>query len=149
MRHTRLDHRFVEYVPEILEPGMLYISTTYATAVHKCCCGCGLDVVTPLTPTDWRLTFDGETVSLNPSIGNWEFPCRSHYIIDRGRVVMARPWSDRQVAAERQRDRRAKTEFYGVRRAEPAPPEPRDVQPSGTPIATGLWPTIKRLWRNP
>jgi hypothetical protein len=148
MRHTRLDHRFVEYVPEILEPGMLYISITYATAVHKCCCGCGFDVVTPLTPTDWRLTFDGETVSLSPSIGNWEFPCRSHYIIDRGRVVTARPWSDRQVAAERQRDRRDKTEFYGMRQAEPAPPE-RDVEPSGTPIATGLWPTIKRLWRNP
>jgi hypothetical protein len=149
MRHTRLDHRFVEYIPETIEPGVLYISITYATAVHKCCCGCGLDVVTPLTPTDWQMTFDGATVSLSPSIGNWDFPCRSHYIIDRARVVIAPPWSDRQVAAERHRDHRAKTEFYGVRQAEQALPESRVVQPSGTPVETGLWQTIKRLWRNP
>jgi len=34
-------------------------------------------VVTPLSPTGWSLIFDGETVSLYPSIGNWNFPCRS------------------------------------------------------------------------
>ncbi|MFC4855982.1 DUF6527 family protein [Actinophytocola glycyrrhizae] len=28
---------------------------------------------------DQRRDFNGETVSLSPSIGNWSFPCRSHY----------------------------------------------------------------------
>jgi hypothetical protein len=49
----------------------IYISIRFATVGHKCCCGCGREVITPLSPTDWSLTSDGETVSLHPSIGNW------------------------------------------------------------------------------
>ena len=69
MWHTRLEHRFVEHIPEHLEPGVLYVSMKYATAAHSCCCGCGEEVVTPFTPTDWQMIFDGETVSLRPSVG--------------------------------------------------------------------------------
>lgn len=108
----RLTHRFVQYLPETLEPGILYISLEYVTASHLCCCGCGKEVVTPLSPVSWRLTFDGETVSLWPSIGNWNLPCRSHYIIDGGRVVVARAWSDDQIAAESQRNLDAKASHY-------------------------------------
>lgn len=115
MRHTHLRHEFVTTIPEILEPGVLYISMEYATAVHSCCCGCGVEVVTPFTPTDWKMSFDGETISLWPSIGNWNEPCRSHYIIERSRVVVARPWSNRQIKAEVERDVEAKREFYADR----------------------------------
>jgi hypothetical protein len=76
-----MQHKFVEFVPEDIQPNTLYVSVEYGTAVHKCCCGCGEEVVTPLTPTDWKLKFDGESVSLAPSIGNWSFKCRSHYFI--------------------------------------------------------------------
>ncbi len=69
-RETALTHEFVEYIPEHLKDGTVYVSIPFATAAHKCCCGCGKEVVTPLTPTDWQLTFDGETISLEPSIGN-------------------------------------------------------------------------------
>lgn len=100
-------------MPERLEAGVLYISMDYATAAHRCCCGCGEEIVTPFTPTDWRMTFDGETISLWPSIGNWNLACRSHYVIERNRVIEARPWSDDEVAAERRRDRTAKASFYG------------------------------------
>lgn len=91
MRYNRLQHEFVHYIPEKLHPGVLYVSVDYATTVHSCCCGCGMEVVTPLTPSDWKLIFDGETVSLSPSIGNWKFPCRSHYVVERGRVIEAKP----------------------------------------------------------
>ena len=77
MRHQTLQHRFVRNAPRELEPGVLYISMEYATAVHSCCCGCGERVVTPFTSTDWRMTFDGESVTLNPSVGNWNQDCRS------------------------------------------------------------------------
>jgi hypothetical protein len=50
-----MQHKFVEFIPDELDTGVLYISTTYATVVHKCCCGCGNEVVTPLTPNDWQL----------------------------------------------------------------------------------------------
>jgi len=113
MRHTKLQHRFVESVPDKLEPGILYVSMEYGTAVHRCCCGCGEEVVTPFTPTDWQMIYDGETVSLHPSVGNWSLKCRSHYIIRRGRVVEAGTWTEAQVAAERNRDRVAKAQHYG------------------------------------
>ena len=61
---ARFAHKFVEPIPERLEEGVLYISIHYATGMHLCACGCGHQVVTPLSPTDWEMTFDGETVSL-------------------------------------------------------------------------------------
>jgi hypothetical protein len=76
IRHRRLDHRFVEDIPETLDPGVLYVSMRYATAVHLCCCGCEREVVTPFSPAQWKMTFDGEGVSLHPSIGSWALPCR-------------------------------------------------------------------------
>jgi hypothetical protein len=114
-RHRTLTHRFVPVIPDRLEPGVLYLALEYGTATHNCCCGCGDEVVTPLTPTDWRMTYDGDTVSLWPSVGNWNAACRSHYIIDRGRVLPAGDWSAARIAAERRRDRAAKAEYYGVR----------------------------------
>lgn len=114
MRHTRLDHQFVEHIPDTIEPGVLYISMEYGTAAHSCCCGCGEEVVTPFTPTDWKMTFDGETVSLHPSVGSWSLACRSHYVIRRDRVIEAEPWTDEQIAAERRRDRTAKARHYGT-----------------------------------
>jgi hypothetical protein len=115
MRHTRFEHRFVEHIPECLEPGILYICMEYATAVHSCGCGCGEEVVTPFAPTDWRMMFDGETVSLWPSIGNWNFACRSHYVIQHGQVVEAGAWTDDQVEFKRRKDRAAKALYYATR----------------------------------
>ena len=101
-------HEFVEYIPETLAEGTIYVSIPFATAVHRCVCGCGQEVVTPLTPTDWKLTFDGDTVSLDPSIGNWSFDCWSHYWIVRNRVKWSYQWSDEEIASSRAQDRRAK-----------------------------------------
>lgn len=107
MKHS-LTHEFVDLIPPQLEEGVLYICVKYATAAHSCCCGCGNEVYTPLTPTDWTLIFDGDTVSLDPSIGNWNFSCKSHYWIDRGRVHWARSWSADEIDAGRRRDAQAK-----------------------------------------
>lgn len=101
-----LTHRFVTSFPDELEPGVLYVSVEYDTTIHLCACGCGNQVVLPLHPTAWRLTYDGEAVSIAPSVGNWSFPCRSHYWIDSGRIRWAAPWTDAEVAAGRQRTHR-------------------------------------------
>lgn len=110
----KLNHKFVEFIPDALDDGVLYVSLTHGTAVHRCCCGCGREVVTPLTPTDWKLTFDGETVSLYPSIGNWNFPCRSHYWITQNRIEWAEDWDDWRIAAAEEKGRRMKAKFYGA-----------------------------------
>ena len=47
-----LRHEFVEFIPDELEHGIIYISIRFATASHLCCCGCGNKVVTPIRPTD-------------------------------------------------------------------------------------------------
>ena len=111
-KRMTITHEFVEFVPEQLEEGVLYVSIAYCTAAHQCLCGCGQRVVTPLSPTDWELSFDGRAISLYPSIGSWALPCRSHYWISRGRVRWAGEWSDEQVAAERDADRAAKADYY-------------------------------------
>ena len=90
-RRRSLTVEFVKSVPERLADGVLYVSVEFATAVHLCGCGCRNEVVTPLSRrTGWKLLFDGETVSLTPSIGNWSFPCRSHYFITENNVLWAR-----------------------------------------------------------
>jgi hypothetical protein len=107
-----LEPEFVRHLPDTLEDGKLYISMEFATAAHACCCGCGSEVITPFASTDWSMTFDGETVSLSPSIGNWYLPCQSHYVIRKGEVLQGRHWSKEQVEAEWRRDRRAKAAYY-------------------------------------
>ena len=94
---ARVAHEFVEFIPDKLAPYTVYVSMEYGTAAHACLCGCGHRVITPITPTDWHLTFDGDTISLHPSIGNWNFPCRSHYIINQSRVIWAEQWTREQI----------------------------------------------------
>lgn len=112
MRPSSLSYEFVEYVPDTLEEGKIYISVAFATAAHKCCCGCGHEVITPLSPTDWKLTYDGVSVSLRPSIGNWSFPCQSHYWITRNKVEWVPKWSSEEVTAGRLSDQRTKEEYF-------------------------------------
>jgi hypothetical protein len=100
-RINRVTPEFVTYVPDELEAGRVYVSIQYRVAVHPCCCGCGERVVTPLSPAQWAVAYDGENVSLNPSIAGGR--CNSHYVIARGRVRWLPPLTKRQrrLAAER------------------------------------------------
>lgn len=111
--NTELIPEFVELAPPVLKDGVIYISMIYGSAVHKCCCGCGEKVVTPFGPTDWKLIFDG-SVSLDPSIGNWSFTCKSHYFIRHNKVLWASRWSQEQIDAGRSHDRYLKERYYGT-----------------------------------
>ncbi|MEZ4292043.1 MAG: DUF6527 family protein [Myxococcota bacterium] len=117
MRLKTIRHAFVDQIPKMLDEGVVYVSIEYGTAMHRCCCGCGNEVVTPLTPVDWSVTYDGETISLDPSVGNWSLNCRSHYWITRGRVRWAASWSDEEVEENRAMDRDLKSRFFSSRRA--------------------------------
>jgi len=112
MKRRLIRPEFVEFIPDKVKDGVLYISTRYATATHKCPCGCGEIVVTPIRPTKWTLTWNGETVTLKPSIGNWSLPCRSHYWIVENRIIWARRRSDLEVA----RDKLGKARHLRLRR---------------------------------
>lgn len=114
-RTTFFTVEFVDSIPVVdaMLPGVMYVSMKYATISHRCACGCGLEVVTPLSRTDWRLYYDGETISLHPSIGNWSFPCQSHYWIKNNDVKWAPKWTRRQIEAERRSDLARKLVGFG------------------------------------
>jgi hypothetical protein len=104
---------FVNSFPEPLEEGILYISVRYASAAHKCFCGCGREVVTPLHPTKWQLLFDGKTVSLHPSVGSWSLPCKSHYWLRTNQVIWAAKWSRKQIADGRRQNAALEDIYFG------------------------------------
>lgn len=130
LKHTELEPRFVKGVPRELEPGVLYVSMEYATVVHSCCCGCGLEVVTQLSPTHWELNFNGEAISLWPSVGNWNLPCQSHYVIRRNKVLEGEPWSPAQIRTAYKREKAARDRYYG--QSQPATPSGPAI-PSASP----------------
>ena len=111
-RELVLNHEFVEFIPEDIKEGTIYVSIPYAIVAHRCCCGCGGEVFTPLTPTDWKLIFDGQSISLHPSIGNWNFTCQSHYWIERNAVKWDRRWTCEEIDAGRAIDALAKDQYY-------------------------------------
>lgn len=83
----RLITEEVVTVPEEMKDGVIYVSRKYGTAIHRCACGCGAQTVTPFEgPNGWTLTDGPNGITLRPSIGNQNFPCRSHYWITDGKV---------------------------------------------------------------
>ena len=77
----------VEEIPEQLYEGIFYYSHKYRTATHLCACGCGNRVVTPMKPGFWEIKGPPAKFSISPSIGSFQFPCKSHYFIRGGKVV--------------------------------------------------------------
>ena len=140
MRQTHFSHQIVEFIPERVEEGILYVSHRYGTAVHRCACGCGEEVVTPLSPVDWSIKITSGAVTLDPSIGNWSFACRSHYFIRKGRVVWAGQMSRRQIEGGRALDRKARDRYVEEANREKGP-LPRDV-------VSEAWMVLKRWWKS-
>lgn len=116
-----LQHKFVDSIPDEVPFGWIFICIRYKTAVHQCVCGCGNEVITPLSPTDWKLIFDGQTISLSPSIGNWNFECRSHYWIVRNEIKLSGNWTDKQVKESREKDAIRKKRFFSRRNGKKKP----------------------------
>lgn len=135
-----MKHEFVECIPEALEDRTVYISLKFKTVVHRCPCGCGSEIVTPLSPAEWEFTFNGDTISLHPSVGNWSLPCRSHYWIHRGRVRWARSFTPDEIETVRSRDESDREEWYSssVEDAD-APLDPK-LEPSSAPNKKGRTP---------
>ena len=57
-----------------------------------------------------------DTVSLHPSIGNWSFPCRSHYWIRGNRVVWAGAFFKKDTDEVRRIDQIAREKHFDAPR---------------------------------
>jgi len=143
VRTARFTPDFVEMFPGSLETGVFYISLEYNTGAHLCACGCGAEVVTPLSPAQWSFTYDGQDITVQPSIGNWVLDCGSHYVINRGRVRWAAQFSNEEIASNRIRDRAALAAYAGKN----VDAEPRAAARGARPAAkTGGWRARLSRW---
>lgn len=86
MRISKFDTVFVDRIPLELEYGKLYVCLDCNVVVHLCPCGCNEKVVLPIGKDQWVLKYDGEGVTLSPSVGNFQFNCKSHYFISDSNV---------------------------------------------------------------
>ncbi len=145
MRHNQLRHEFVETIPASLEKGCLYISIRYRTASHLCACGCGTRVVTPIKPAKWNLTYNGETVSLSPSIGRWQLPCKSHYWIRNDQVEWSTGWTDEQIEGGRRCDKEDLRTYYAERVSRTVTPS--NTAPENRSLLDRLWRKVSRRYR--
>jgi hypothetical protein len=140
-RQIHVTPEFIELAPPELKKGVLYVSMVHACVIHRCCCGCGEKVVTPLSPAEWQLSYDGEAISLHPSIGNSRFPCGSHYWVKRGQVVWAPKLTVAEAEAARRFDRATRDAYVGSKSATVAPTP--QAQVAVTEKKRGFW---RRLW---
>ncbi|MEZ4720484.1 MAG: DUF6527 family protein [Flavobacteriales bacterium] len=93
----------------------------YGTASHLCACGCGEKVVTPFGRQFWKLTYDGESVSLRPSIGNWSYQCRSHYWIKNNRIEWDRTYNEAEIKSVRNEQQSENQQFNDQLKQKPKP----------------------------
>ena len=106
----------VQYMPKLLDPGILYVSEDFHTAAHLCACGCGQKVRTPLGPTEWGVRVASHGPTLRPSVGNWQLPCKSHYLITNGSVQWSNQWTDKQIQSGRQKENARRSAYYAARK---------------------------------
>ena len=153
MKLSTICPKFVEFIPRELEQGVLYISERYQTASHLCACGCGVKVVTPLSPVDWRLHKDqAGLVTLHPSIGNWNHPCRSHYWIRKNRIQWAGSMTAGQIERVKAKDIADKARYLDEvnRKKEAHGLDRRTAEPAARPaqvshLDEGIFARLRRL----
>ena len=104
MRLVVIRPKYVQHVPDQLEEGVLYVSERFRICSHLCACGCKEEVVTPLSHAEWRLFKEGELVSLLPSIGNWNYDCKSHYFIEHNGIRWLPKLSAQRIKRVQQKD---------------------------------------------
>lgn len=121
-------------MPQKLEPGVLYLSEEFETAAHLCACGCGSKIRTPLGPTEWRVANSLLGPTLRPSVGNWQQPCRSHYLITRGEIQWAGQWTDEEILSGRLNEDRRRKKYFDARNKQ------------STRAKKGFWNWIKRIF---
>jgi hypothetical protein len=111
---------YVQYIPPSgsVKDGELYISLEFQTAIHKCCCGCGEEVVTPFNPAQWQISDKCGKVSLYPSIGNWSYSCQSHYFIKENRILWADALSEAAIESVKESDKRALESYIANKNTE-------------------------------
>ena len=108
----KIELEYVHYMPKELKLGILYVSEEFGSAAHLCPCGCGSKVRTPLGLTDWTVEVTNKGPTLYPSVGNWQLPCQSHYVIHHGEIKWAGKWTPERIMTGRRNEERLSRAYY-------------------------------------
>lgn len=102
----------VQFMPKELQPGVLYYAEEYGAAAHLCACGCGSKIRTPIDETEWSIKEEKDGPSLHPSVGNWQKPCRSHYLIRRGKVIWCSALTEEEIQEGRRLEHENRVAYF-------------------------------------
>lgn len=88
MRINELRPEYIDFIPldKDTKAGVLYISKVFKTTAHLCACGCGNKVVLPFGTLGWTLEERPSDVTMRPSVGSFNLPCKSHYYITDNKI---------------------------------------------------------------
>ena len=100
-----IEFKFMDDLPqnEEMEENIIYVSLGDDTSKHLCMCGCKSVIVTPISPVEWQIIYNGK-YSLQPSIGNWQLYCKSHYWIKDEKVIWASKFSEEKIEKVKEQD---------------------------------------------
>ena len=146
MKRILIIPQYVDYIPERLNEGVLYICEQYNIASHLCCCGCGKEVVTPLSPVDWVIKKNEDKVSLHPSIGNWSFPCQSHYYIQSNNIIWAEGFTQQQIAEVKKRDMTDKVKHIAYQNQQKRKQQSNNFKSIGN-LLHSIWLSVVRIFK--
>jgi hypothetical protein len=147
MKQTMITPVFVEFIPDKLDEGVIYISEPCNTIIHRCCCGCGEEVVTPLSPVDWQLKKEGKLITIRPSIGNWNYSCQSHYLVTRNKIEWAERLTQPQIQRVKDRDWKDKEHYISQINAQKIGADQRTISKKASQFwLSELWTKLKQWW---
>jgi Family of unknown function (DUF6527) len=88
----------VDRIPKELREGVVYHSEEFELAGFLCACGCGHQI-TLLVPDSHQVFDQNGLATIRPSIGVFDAPCKSHYVISGGQVNWLPRFTDRAATS--------------------------------------------------
>lgn len=87
----------VDRIPAKMQEGVVYHTEEYELAGLLCACGCGHQI-TLLVPDSHQVRDEGGYATIRPSVGVFDAPCKSHYVISAGNVQWLPAFTGAQAA---------------------------------------------------
>lgn len=90
-------YQLVDRIPTDMREGVVYHTEEFELAGLLCACGCG-HRITVLVPDSHQVWDEGGFATIRPSVGVFDAPCKSHYVISAGDVQWLPAFTGAQAA---------------------------------------------------
>lgn len=90
-------YQLVDRIPTQMREGVVYHTQEFELAGVLCACGCS-HRITLLVPDSHEVWDEGGYATIRPSVGVFDAPCKSHYVISAGDVQWLPAFTGAQAA---------------------------------------------------